>query len=87
MLNFQPYADGGGLFWPACINEFPPSPQDIGAVAKAWEDSPYLFIVKVQPLLRGVEEDDVGAEQLGFAFASESPFLSELCGEPSLRQT
>nr|XP_046223722.1 transmembrane protein 87A-like [Oncorhynchus gorbuscha] len=29
------------------------SPQDIGAVAKAWSDSPYLFIVKVQPQQRG----------------------------------
>ncbi|XP_042181017.1 transmembrane protein 87A isoform X2 [Oncorhynchus tshawytscha] len=26
---------------------------DIGAVAKAWSDSPYLFIVKVQPQQRG----------------------------------
>ncbi|XP_054651675.1 transmembrane protein 87A-like [Dunckerocampus dactyliophorus] len=31
---------------------------DIGAVAKSWEDSPYLFIVKVQPLFRGPEEED-----------------------------
>lgn len=46
--------------------------QDIGAVAKAWEDSPYLFIVKVQPLLRGVEDEDVGAEQLGFSFTSQN---------------
>lgn len=45
--------------------------QDIGAVAKAWEDSPYLFIVKVQPLSRGVEEEDVAAEQPNFAFTSE----------------
>ncbi len=45
--------------------------QDIGAVAKAWEDSPYLFIVKVQPLYRGVDEDDIGAELLNFAFTSK----------------
>ena len=46
--------------------------QDISAVAKAWEDSPYLFIVKVQPLFRGVEDEDIGAEQqLNFAFTSE----------------
>ncbi|CAL8289001.1 unnamed protein product [Gadus morhua 'NCC'] len=29
---------------------------DIGAVAKAWEDGPYLFIVKVQPILRRGED-------------------------------
>ncbi|XP_041668677.1 transmembrane protein 87A-like isoform X1 [Cheilinus undulatus] len=45
-----------------------PDKPDIGAVAKAWEDSPYLFIVKVQPLFRGVEDEDVEAEQLNFAF-------------------
>ncbi|XP_040917272.1 transmembrane protein 87A-like [Toxotes jaculatrix] len=45
-----------------------PDKPDISAVAKAWEDSPYLFIVKVQPLLRGVEDEDTGAEQLNFAF-------------------
>ncbi|XP_031165619.1 transmembrane protein 87A-like isoform X2 [Sander lucioperca] len=45
-----------------------PDKPDISAVAKAWEDSPYLFIVKVQPLFRGVEDDDIGAEQLNFAF-------------------
>lgn len=45
--------------------------QDISAVAKAWEDSPYLFIVKVQPLLRGIEDEDIGAEQFSFAFTSE----------------
>ncbi|XP_041809369.1 transmembrane protein 87A-like isoform X1 [Chelmon rostratus] len=45
-----------------------PDKPDISAVAKAWEDSPYLFIVKVQPLFRGVEEEDIGAEQLSFAF-------------------
>lgn len=47
------------------------SRQDLGAVAKAWADSPYLFIVKVQPLLRGIEEEDFAAEQLNFAFTSE----------------
>ncbi|XP_054469713.1 transmembrane protein 87A-like [Anoplopoma fimbria] len=41
---------------------------DISAVAKAWEDSPYLFIVKVQPMIRGVEDEDIGVEQLNFAF-------------------
>ncbi|XP_023252155.1 transmembrane protein 87A [Seriola lalandi dorsalis] len=45
-----------------------PDKPDISAVAKAWEDSPYLFIVKVQPLYRGVEDEDFGAEQLNFAF-------------------
>ncbi|XP_029983334.1 LOW QUALITY PROTEIN: transmembrane protein 87A-like [Sphaeramia orbicularis] len=40
----------------------------MSAVAKAWEDSPYLFIVKVQPMFRGVEDDEIGAEQLNFAF-------------------
>lgn len=45
--------------------------QDISAVAKAWEDSPYLFIVKVQHLFRGVEDDEFGAEQFNFAFTSE----------------
>lgn len=54
--------------------EFSPCVQDISAVAKAWEDSPYLFIVKVQPLLRGVEDEDVGTEQLGFTFTSQNPF-------------
>lgn len=40
-------------------------------MAKAWEDSPYLFIVKWKPLFRGVEDDDIAAEQLNFAFTSE----------------
>ncbi|KAK6304900.1 hypothetical protein J4Q44_G00254860 [Coregonus suidteri] len=32
---------------------------DVGAVAKAWSDSPYLFIVKVQPQQRpGAEEEE-----------------------------
>lgn len=48
------------------------SPQDIGAVAKAWEDSPYLFIVKMQPLFRGLDEDELGTEQLSFAFTSKN---------------
>lgn len=47
-------------------------------MAKAWEDSPYLFIVKVQPLLRGAEEEDVVAEQFGFTFTSTARFPSEL---------
>ncbi|XP_070776355.1 transmembrane protein 87A-like [Enoplosus armatus] len=47
-----------------------PDKPDISAVAKAWEDSPYLFIVKVHllPQLRGVEDEDIGGEQLNFAF-------------------
>ncbi|XP_056282874.1 transmembrane protein 87A-like [Pseudoliparis swirei] len=45
-----------------------PDKPDISAVAKSWKDSPYLFIVKVQPLFRGGEDDDIGAEQLSFAF-------------------
>lgn len=49
--------------------------QDIGAVAKAWEDSPYLFIVKMQPLFRGLDEDELGAEQLSFAFTSKLRLL------------
>ncbi|XP_029900203.1 transmembrane protein 87A-like [Myripristis murdjan] len=42
----------------------------ISEVAKAWEDSPYLFIVKVQPmpLFRGGEEEDIGTGPLNFAF-------------------
>lgn len=56
-------------------------------MAKAWEDSPYLFIVKVQPLLRGVEDEDIGAEQFSFAFTSKTRFLSELCEELTLYQT
>ncbi|XP_034531717.1 transmembrane protein 87A-like [Notolabrus celidotus] len=46
-----------------------PDKPDIGAVAKAWEDSPYLFIVKVQPIPRGVEDEDMESEQLSFAFS------------------
>ncbi|XP_059209711.1 transmembrane protein 87A-like isoform X1 [Centropristis striata] len=45
-----------------------PDKPDISAVAKAWEDSPYLFIVKVQHLFRGVDDEDLMAEQLNFAF-------------------
>ncbi|XP_077416146.1 transmembrane protein 87A-like [Vanacampus margaritifer] len=45
-----------------------PDKPDLGAVAKAWEDSPYLFIVNVRPLSRGVDNDDYAAEQLNFAF-------------------
>ncbi|XP_029349592.1 transmembrane protein 87A-like [Echeneis naucrates] len=45
-----------------------PDKPDISAVTKAWADSPYLFIVKVQPLFRGVDDEDFGAEQLNFAF-------------------
>ncbi|KAL3049611.1 transmembrane protein 87A-like [Trematomus bernacchii] len=43
-----------------------PDKPDISAVAKAWGDSPYLFIVKVQPIFRGVDDEE--AEQLNFAF-------------------
>ncbi|KAM4723618.1 transmembrane protein 87A-like [Anableps anableps] len=67
--DFNPYQ-------PLCSPKSDPSNQtltwpdkpDISAVAKAWEDGPYLFIVKVQPVFRGVEEEDIGAEQLSFAF-------------------
>ncbi|KAF3845413.1 hypothetical protein F7725_008576 [Dissostichus mawsoni] len=45
-----------------------PDKPDISAVAKAWGDSPYLFIVKVQPIFRGVDDEEIGAEQLNFAF-------------------
>uniref|UniRef100_A0A1A8MIK2 Transmembrane protein 87A n=3 Tax=Nothobranchius TaxID=28779 RepID=A0A1A8MIK2_9TELE len=45
-----------------------PNKPEISAVARAWEDGPYLFIVKVQPLFRGVEDEDFAAEQLSFAF-------------------
>ncbi|XP_071354385.1 transmembrane protein 87A-like [Trachinotus anak] len=45
-----------------------PDKPDIGAVAKAWEDSPYLFIVRVQPMFRGGEDEDFGPEQINFAF-------------------
>ncbi|XP_017274735.1 transmembrane protein 87A isoform X2 [Kryptolebias marmoratus] len=43
-----------------------PDKPDVGAVAKAWEDGPYLFIVKVQ--IRGLDDEDIAAEQLSFAF-------------------
>lgn len=42
---------------------------DISAVAKAWEDSPYLFIVKVQPLFRGADDEAEGGEQSSFTFS------------------
>ncbi|KAG7511126.1 transmembrane protein 87A [Solea senegalensis] len=45
-----------------------PDKPDISAVAKAWKDSPYLFIVKVQPLFRGIEDEEIGPEQVNFAF-------------------
>ncbi|KAF3700843.1 Transmembrane protein 87A [Channa argus] len=45
-----------------------PDKPDISAVSKSWEDSPYLFIVNVLPTLRGVEDEDMGAEQFNFAF-------------------
>lgn len=44
-------------------------------MAKAWKDSPYLFIVNVQPMFRG-DNEDVGPEQLNFAFTSESCLCS-----------
>ncbi|KAM6912301.1 transmembrane protein 87A-like [Xenentodon cancila] len=67
--EFNPYQ-------PLCSPKIEPSNQtftwpdkpDVSAVAKAWEDSPYLFIMKVQPLFRGLEDDDIRAEQLNFAF-------------------
>ena len=82
MVKFLCAVNGGSCSSPTCgINESSPSLQDISAVAKAWQDSPYLFIVKVQPLLRGVEDEDIGAEQFSFAFTSKTRFLSELCEE------
>lgn len=48
----------------------------MGAVAKAWEDGPYLFIVKVQALFHGVELEDIAAEQLSFAFTSNERLFS-----------
>ncbi|XP_055361360.1 transmembrane protein 87A-like isoform X2 [Betta splendens] len=36
-----------------------PYKPDISAVSTAWKDSPYLFIVNVQMLLRGLEEDSI----------------------------
>ncbi|XP_068194507.1 transmembrane protein 87A-like [Antennarius striatus] len=45
-----------------------PDKPGISAVATSWDDSPYLFIVKVQTLVRGVEIDDTGAEP-SFAFS------------------
>ncbi|XP_047201798.1 transmembrane protein 87A-like [Girardinichthys multiradiatus] len=45
-----------------------PDKPDVSAVSKAWEDGPYLFIVKVQPMSRGVEDEDIGTELLSFAF-------------------
>ncbi|MED6290195.1 hypothetical protein CHARACLAT_010667 [Characodon lateralis] len=45
-----------------------PDKLDVSAVSKAWEDGPYLFIVKVQPMSRGVEDEDIGTELHSFAF-------------------
>ncbi|XP_076002852.1 transmembrane protein 87A-like [Genypterus blacodes] len=41
-----------------------PDKPGISEVAKSWEDSPYLFIVKVQPVVHGVEDEDIAT----FAF-------------------
>ncbi|XP_008312164.1 transmembrane protein 87A isoform X3 [Cynoglossus semilaevis] len=66
--DFQPYQpltslkdepSNQSLVWP--------DKPDSSAVAKAWKDSPYLFIVNVQPMFRG-DNEDVGPEQLNFAF-------------------
>ena len=38
-------------------------------MARAWEDGPYLFIVKVQPILRRGED----VEDPTFSFTSEEP--------------
>lgn len=67
--EFNPYQ-------PLSSPDSPPSNQsytltdkpDISAVAKAWEDSPYLFIVKVQPISRGIDDDDSLLGPLNFAF-------------------
>lgn len=45
-----------------------PDKPSISEVAKSWEDSPYLFIVKVHPSFRGAEDEDLGAELLSFTF-------------------
>ncbi|XP_007569544.1 transmembrane protein 87A isoform X1 [Poecilia latipinna] len=45
-----------------------PEKPEISAVAKAWVDGPYLFIVKVQPVARSLEIEDILSEQLNFAF-------------------
>ncbi|XP_061700496.1 transmembrane protein 87A-like isoform X2 [Syngnathoides biaculeatus] len=67
--DFNPYqplssptsdASNQSLVWP--------DKPDLGAVAKAWEDSPYMFIVKVQPLVRGADDENPATEQLNFAF-------------------
>ncbi|KAK7904535.1 hypothetical protein WMY93_017142 [Mugilogobius chulae] len=47
--------------------------QDIGAVAKAWEDSPYLFIVKVLPINQGSIEE--GGKPSTFAFKTDWPLM------------
>ncbi|KAM6960887.1 transmembrane protein 87A-like [Aplochiton taeniatus] len=48
---YQPLSDSKSN--PSNLSMSLPDKPDINAVAKAWSDSPYLFIVKVQPLLRG----------------------------------
>ncbi|KAM8916152.1 transmembrane protein 87A-like [Spinachia spinachia] len=57
LTNVQSDPSNQSLIWP--------DKPDIGAAATAWEDSPYLFIVKVQPLFHGVESE---AALRNFAF-------------------
>ncbi|XP_056151418.1 transmembrane protein 87A-like [Lampris incognitus] len=45
-----------------------PEKPGVGAVAKAWDDSPYLFLVRVQPLRQGVDDEDMVVGPLNFAF-------------------
>ncbi|XP_034051228.1 LOW QUALITY PROTEIN: transmembrane protein 87A-like [Thalassophryne amazonica] len=43
----------------------------IGAVAKAWEDSPYLFIVKVQPKSHRLDDEGVAGSNFAFTMNVE----------------
>ncbi|TKS87158.1 Transmembrane protein 87A [Collichthys lucidus] len=69
------YADYYNPYQPLSSPKSDPSNQSfiwpdkpvLSAVAKAWEDSPYLFMVKVQPVSRA-EDEDLAVEQLRFAF-------------------
>ncbi|XP_033844487.1 transmembrane protein 87A-like [Periophthalmus magnuspinnatus] len=57
--EFFPYQPLTGPNSPASNLSFNfPDKPELSAVAKAWEDSPYLFIVKVQPIIRGIYDED-----------------------------
>lgn len=57
--EFFPYQPLSSPKSPASNQSFNfPDKPDISAVAKAWEDSPYLFIVRVQPIIRSIEDDE-----------------------------